>query len=115
MRIINKQQFYKMPEGTIFSECSPCILDGLMVKGDTYYDRGIPIDYLECNLIDCIDCNHSGEYADILEKAITDNDFSFSFNYNNFGRNGMYDEDQQYMVYEKKDLEKLINFLKKYL
>ena len=109
MRIINKQEFYKMPAGTLYSEFEPDILNNLLVKGQTFYNGKEPIDYLECSLIDCIDCN---EHSNILTKADNDSNFSFDFNYDNFGRNGIFDEDQKYMVYEKKDVEKLIEFLK---
>ena len=49
----------------------------------------------------------------ILQKAIQDRDEHFEWDYTMTGRDGLYDEDQLFMVYEKLDLLKLMRELNK--
>lgn len=112
MKIVNKKEFYKLPEGTLYSEYDPCIFHSLFIKEATLYnsDRD-PIDYVEMDLIGNLDVQNSDEYIDTLDISEKTGN-SFKLDFENYGRNGMYQDDQLYAVYEKEDIEGLINVLK---
>lgn len=98
MRIVNKSVFYQLPAGTIFSEYKPVVFNGK------------PVDYVEMSLIGNVDAKSSDDFTDILEEARTTGS-SFDLDFDFFGRNGMYEEEQLYAVYESRDLAGLISAL----
>jgi hypothetical protein len=57
--------------------------------------------------------NDSGEMFETLKKAIDNKDAHFEWDYSMTGRDGLYDEDQLFMIYEKLDLLKLMRELNK--
>lgn len=111
MKIVNKKEFYKLPEGTLYSEYKPQVFTDLHIKEATFYnlDRN-PTDYVEMCLIGNLLVQNSNEYSDTLEKA-EETGSSFKLDFEMYGRNGMYQDDQLYAVYEKVDIEGLINVL----
>ena len=112
MRIIKKSEFYLLPSGTLFSEYQPCIFTGLKIKGDTCYrDNGTPFDYYEMDLTDCMEWDDSGDRFEKLDKAQEDSSYSLKLDLECEGRNGMYDDDQLYAVYESDDIAGLISKL----
>jgi len=106
MKIINKQEFLKLPEDSLYSEYKPCIISGLFIKGGTWDFGDSPSDYIELNLIENIDCESSEEYNDILLYRK-----EFKIDYEGGGRNGFFDNEQQYVLYDKEDIQSLINTL----
>jgi len=107
MKIINREEFLKLPSGTLFSEYKPCSFYGLLIK----YDSCGYNDYYENELIGNIEMNSSEDFIDklvIAEKERT----SLKLDFDICGRNGMYDDNQLYAVYEKEDIKGLINVLK---
>lgn len=109
MKILNKEQFLKMPAGTVYSEYEPCVFTGLLVKGDTW-----PCDYIEMSLIGNIESEDSGDFANKLMDAQKTGD-SLPLDFDCYGWNGMFEDSQLYAVYEKEDLEGLIGCLQESL
>lgn len=103
MKILNRKDFLNLPSGTIFSEYLPCNLYGLFVKEDTCGDN----DYNEIDLISSIELKESEDYCTVLEGG------NFKMDYKYSGRNGHFEDEQLYAVYEQKDINKLIEYLKK--
>lgn len=106
MKIINKLEFFKLPAGVLYHEYEPCVFRGLLVKGDSWES-----DYIEMDLIGNIESQNSSQFVDILYEA-EETGKSFNLDFDNYGRNGMFSNDQLYAVYEQEDLNQLIEFLK---
>lgn len=110
MKIVNKQEFYKLPEGTIYSNYEPCVFDGLKIKQSTIYDGDKPIDFFFENLIGNIDAKDSVQLVDVLIEA-EENKTSIKLDFNCCERDGLYDENALYAIYEPGDIEKLVSKL----
>lgn len=112
MRIVNKQEFYLLPEGTLFSVYIPQMICDLKIKGETCYkDNGRPFDYFETNIIDSIECDDSEDRYEKLDAAKNDSSVSLKLDFECEGRDGMFDEGQMYAVYESDDIKSLISRL----
>lgn len=110
MRIVNRETFLAMPSGTVFVKFPAqtngiCIsaTDELSVKGDSlsndfYYQTFIP---------DYEGSNNSDDYQDIIFSML-DGKSSPSVEYNVYSRDGLFDADQLFLVWDKPDLEAMI-------
>ncbi|AGO48283.1 hypothetical protein Phi17:1_gp7 [Cellulophaga phage phi17:1] len=118
MRIVNKQEFYKLPKGTLFAKYEPIIFDGLCIKyQNTYNHKNEPIDYVYESLLGNVDCESSEHFGDILFEA-EENGNSFKLDFDCIERDGCYDDEELFAVYEKEDVVKFIrklNFCKSIL
>lgn len=109
MKILNRKDFLKMPEGTFFSSGSEWVIDGFMIKKSTIFDNfGNGIDFFYQSL-NCIHASNSEELFESLELSLKEGK---SFFINNCDmREGLFDDDIRYLIYEKKDLEYIKNLL----
>ena len=108
MRIVTRKQLLEMKEGTIFSDYQPCIFGPLMVFGGKLCD----FDFLEMSLTESVLANSSEQYDWILHKAAETGE-SFELDFDNYGRDGMFEASQLYAIWESKDLDGLIEVLKR--
>jgi hypothetical protein len=109
MRIVTKEEFYKLPSGTIYSEYKPIYFRGLFVKGSTSYrDGDIPYNYSEMSLICPIDNTDTADLIDILTNNKGE---SIKLDFADYGGNDAYDPDQLYAIYEKRDLEHMLSII----
>ncbi len=107
MKIYSRKEFMKLPEGTIFSSGNPFTFMDLLIKGETW-----EIDFVQSNLID-IDSFNSEENADRMYEM---HEKGASYPINKSGcREGLYEDKWVYLVYEKEDLEYMIEQFKKAL
>ena len=87
-------EFYKLPAGTL------CMTyyDKMIIKEETIYDNGIPIDFF---------------YRDMNEIIDTDkkDGTSFEVDFTSSERDGEYNDKRWWAVYEVKDISGLINVL----
>lgn len=104
MKIYNREEFMKLPEGTIFTSGEPYAFLNLLIKGETW-----EVDFLESSLLD-IDSFSSDENSDRMNE-MKKNGTSYEIN-KSFGREGLFDDKMLYMVFEKKDLEYMIKRFK---
>ena len=114
MKIVNRQEFYKLPEGTLYSEFKPYYFGGLYIKGETLSYNNIPSDFVTEDLIGNIESDNSDEYHDNIVQAV-ENKTSLKLDFDCAGRDGMYEEDMMYAVYEKDDIAQFILRLTKLL
>ena len=110
MKIVDKAEFYALPEGTLYSDYEPFIFSGLKIKQRTIYSEGKPIDFAYECLIGNVESDSSNQFFDILYKAKKEN-ASFKLDFDCCERDGLYDENQMFAVYEKEDLDGLISKL----
>lgn len=104
MKIYTRKQFMKLPEGTIFSSGEPYAFSGIYIKGET-----LDVDFVESSLID-IESFSSEDNVDRMCE-MEENGASYPIN-KDYGREGLFDDDMLYMVYEKEDLEYVIQQMK---
>lgn len=101
MRVYNRTDFLKLPEGTLYCAGEPWAFGELSVKADT----------LECNDFVCrgLQWIESGGTAESMERL--DEMLATGASYGlqeSYGRDGGFDDTEIYLVYENADLDKLI-------
>ncbi len=104
MRIYNRKDFLKLPDGTLFCQGRKWCFDNLSIKGHSWDD-----DFLYVDLC-IIDCNDSGQLIDRLEDSL-ENGTSYPIN-NMTARDGLFEEESVFLVLEKEDLEFMIDIMK---
>ena len=115
MKIITKQEFYNLPEGTLYCEYQPYAFGELKLKGETIIVDGEPIDYRYCNLRgDVLEADDTSSFVDILSCAEkTGEDFKLELGEYNAWRDGLYNEEQLYAVYSKEEVKGLVKVLER--
>jgi hypothetical protein len=111
MKIVNKKEFYKLPIGTVYADFEPNIFTSLKIKLENCFDnKGIPFDYFYRDLLVNVKANSSNEFHDILDSAIADKT-SFALDFELIERDGCYDENELFAIYESEDLKGFISQL----
>lgn len=106
MKIVTKSEFYKLPDGTLYSEFDPQIFRGLKIKNETIYHDGEPIDFFYEDLIGNVDARSSDEYSNILTKCEEDGS-EFNLDFECGERDGLYDDNALYAVYSTEEIRML--------
>ena len=96
----------KMPSGTVFSYYEPCIFTQLMIKAD---DGGWGNDFLIDNLIGAVENESSGDFSEKCGRMERGESLPVDFDFT--GREGLFDDDQLFAIYEEEDKKKLIKRL----
>lgn len=108
MKIVNLEKFRELPAGIIFAKYDPCVFRELRIKGDTW-----EVDFLEAGLL-WVDCTSGTNMEEILTDA-EHKGTSFKLDPECYGRDGMFEKDQLFAVYEKEDIQQLVSLLNKSL
>jgi hypothetical protein len=87
MQIVGFEEFCGLPEGTVFSYWEPCLTSGLYRRGKVISFDGEPQDFYEASLKAE---SYNGEFPDV--------DLTES-------RWGLYEYDQQFVVYDQDDIQ----------
>lgn len=106
MKIVDKEEFYYLPAGTLYSDYIPCIISGLKVKGETIFDWNKPVDFCYNNLIGELDCDSSENYIDILLKSEKEKT-EFKLDFSCGERDGLYKNDTLYVIYSAEEIKGL--------
>lgn len=109
MKIVNREQFLALPSGTLFSKYQPCVFEPLAIKGDTWTN-----DFLVQELHDAVDAANEAEFTDTLFFAVEEGR-SVNLNLDCMGRDGLFDADQLFAVWERREVEQLIGRLQQAL
>lgn len=107
MKIVNRQTFLAMPAGTLFAKYAPCYFESLEIKGDTLSHSD---DYCYQQIADSIAREGSHEFSsklDDAQNAMT----SLAMDFDCQGRDGCFDAGQMFAVWERADVEALIERL----
>lgn len=104
MKIVNRKEFLALPSGIVYSLYRPQVISGLFIKQESYSN-----DWNYQDMIDSVDCNSSEERADILFGA--EYAENFRMDYYSIDRDGLFEEDQMFIVYDQDDMASLINRL----
>jgi hypothetical protein len=115
MKILNRKEFLTLDKEVLYTLYEPCIFTGLFIKNNTLKnDNGENIDFFISEIIAPIDCENSGEYTDKCIEA-GENHIDLQLDFKSLSRDGMFDEEELYAVYSKKDIKKLIERLNELL
>jgi hypothetical protein len=106
MKIVDRKTFLALPANTVFSKYEPCIFGDLCIKGDSFGE----IDFFYQPISDAIDCHDSGEFHDKLTAA-QERGESVSVDLDCQSRDGLFDADQLFAVWEPADVATLITRL----
>lgn len=108
MRIVNRKEFLKLPMRTVYS-----LYDSGRAEGLFYKDETLENDWFYQDLIFSKPTNisNSEEYLEHYEKAENNRDFNFELDLDCSERDGEFEENQMFLVYDKSDVKKLINAL----
>lgn len=104
MRLYNRTDFMALPAGVIFAKGEPCSFGDIAVKGDTIVIDGRAIDFGVLHLVG-IEAHDTGE---MVERFTAMEEFGASFPMEDaYGRDGCFNDKDQFLVWEGADLEKL--------
>lgn len=110
MKIVNLETFRKMPPNTLFAKYEPCVFEELEIKGETWeYDF-----LVSSSLSSAIKCSGSDEFSELLDRAEKTSE-SLAMDFETEGRDGCFDKDQLFAVWEEADVLALIERLKRCL
>lgn len=117
MKILNRKEFSKLPSNTLYQKYKPrCTEDiGIFME---FWDLGEGLSgdfiYQDIDGRGAIKSAGSEDAWNILDNALK-NKTSFDLDFNCNSRDGCFDEDQLFLVWEKKDVSQLIERLKECL
>lgn len=109
MKIVDRTTFLSMPSGTVFCKYSPCVFGELHIKGDSIFFAGGD-DFFIQQIVDAIDAFDTCEFMDMLESA-RKTGVSVPMDFHVEQRDGLFDKDQLFAVWERSDVEALITRL----
>jgi hypothetical protein len=98
-----------MPAGVVFSKYSPHIFGPLSIKAETVHN-----DFWYQQIEDAIKTEDGEDFGDKLFNAQKYNNI-IDMDFDCLTRDGLFEDDQLFAIYDKGDVEKLIDRLKKAL
>lgn len=103
MKIVNLERFRAMPEGTVFSKYAPQYFEDTRVKGATW-----ETDFLYADLsAEAVACSGSEE-RDRLIYAAEHEGSNLKMDFDLYGRDGYFESEQLFAVWEKEDVLALV-------
>ncbi len=106
MRIVNLEAFRALPPWTVFRKYQPCYCGDIEFKLET-----LPVDFISMQ-VDMPESHSSEQLFDRLDE-MERTGCSYPLYADSFGRDGMFDDLQLFMIYEKDDLIALRGLLDK--
>lgn len=105
MKIVNRKTFLELPSGIVYSRYQSLgSLSSLEVKESSGGVLGN--DWVYTNLISSVECNDSGEFSEIM-MAAEESGSEFKLDVECGERDGFFEEDELFAVYDRDDLAKL--------
>lgn len=106
MRIVNRKEFLAMPEGTVYCKYGDIYFGDLSIKY-----RSLTNDWIYQVIGDFDDAQNSEEMFDKLGQMKADSSVLFPLNCDTTMRDGLYEDEQMFVVYDNKDVMRMINLL----
>lgn len=117
MRVVKFPEFIKELQenkNLIYSELHDYMIDGLY---EGFRMEGNNHDYILTDLLDSVttlDDNDEKEYWEIIDESV-ENGKEFKIDLECTGRDGMFDYNRKYVIYDKDDIKRLVDKLSSYL
>lgn len=99
MRIYTREEFLKLPEGVLFCKGKPWYWGDFSVKGES-----LQTDFIYRSLC-WVDAESSGDATDKMERML--NEGASEPMETAYGRDGMFDGEDLFLVFEESDLREL--------
>lgn len=106
MKIVNRSTFLSLPTGTVYSKFELFDFGDLHIKGDTIGSD----DFCSLHIAGAIRCDGSDEALDILDESMKIGG-SFVMDFDCEIRDGCFESEQLFAVWETADVAALINRL----
>jgi len=107
MRILNRTEFLAMPSGTVYCKYTRMgIMDDLCVKYGSLSN-----DWYYLELADFDDCDSSEEMFERLDEMEKHSHLIYPKKCDTTARDGLFDDDQLFMVYSDHDVRNIIQKL----
>lgn len=110
MKIINRETFLALPAGTVYAKFEPHMFGETCVKGDTVAG----VDWYYAGLNSPI-CTHNDTWADTILFNAMETGCSVSLDFETETRDGLFDQEQLFAVWESVDVRQLISRLQQTL
>ena len=111
MFIVKRPELMKMLKensNVVYSEVNEYCIDGLYIG--KYLGEH---DLMTKDLLENIKINdRNGMFWEELDKMKEDSNYKSEIDFDRESRDGMFDDEQEYLIYENKDIERLIDNLK---
>lgn len=111
MKILNRKQFLETPKETVWSYYEPSVFHDLNIK--TSDKKDLDFDFYYDDIVGAIEAGSSEDFSDACDKMEQGESVAMDFECTQ--REGLFDEKQLFAVYEKEDVEMLIQRLQKSL
>jgi hypothetical protein len=112
MKIINRIEFLKLPENTVFSQYEPCVFHDIGIKGPNCGDNDF---FLTSIYPPDLESTGTEDMMKILDDAV-EKQKPFLLDFDTGGRDGCFaDDNTLYAIWEREDIERLIKRLKECL
>jgi len=111
MKIVNRDTFMHLAKGTIYSYYTPSIFEGLYIKTsepDELYHDSTKKTLNDFVCVPLIDGFVKGSYDNNVNHEEMDH---FEFDLDCSTRDGMYEEDQLFAIYDENDILQLVSKL----
>ena len=105
MKIIDRRSFLAMPPGTVFCKYEPVIFGEILIK-----EESLENDFFYTQTISAIDGDSPGDIFEMLENS-KESGSSFNMDFDCVSRDGMFDDEGLFVVFEEKDVIMLIDKL----
>ena len=107
MRIVNRKEFLAMPSRTMY-----CKYKCMGIFGDLCIKyQSLENDWYYLTLADFDDCNDSVEFVNKLDQMEKDSKVSYPLNCDTTARDGLFEDDEMFMVYDDSDVMRMIKLL----
>lgn len=107
MKIVDRKTFLGLPAGVLYSKYESFVFDELEIKGESIGSD----DFYTQRIAGAVKCDDSNEFINLLDGAQL-NGTSFSLDLNCEDRDGMFDQDQLFAVWEADEIADLISRIK---
>lgn len=112
MKILSRTEFMKLPIGTVWSYYEPCCFHDLNIKASDL-NEGYVTDFLYDGIIGSIQTTGSDDFVDKCD--LMERGESISMDFESTSREGLFEDEQLFAIFEEDDLKKLILRLQKAL
>lgn len=110
MRIVDRKTFLTLPAGTVYAKFSPHMFSETCIKDDTIRD----IDWYYVGLDTPVDADSTETWSDTLFRAMKTGE-NVALDFDTVSRDGLFDADQLFAVWDHADVSQLINRLQQAL
>lgn len=108
MKIVKLDEFIALPAGTLFAKYEPCVFEDLCIKGDSIPETR---DFFYQDIVGALDARDSGEYSNLLFES-QETGKSIPLDFDCQSRDGCFEPEQLFAVWDRADVVGLIDRLK---